>query len=188
MAKLKKAALPERVQAKRLLKTYYKALHKAGWNNIGEGAYAQVFAKGDYVIKVAMDSPNYEEYLSYVLANQDNPHVPKIVSVHRYDLKKGDFRPAESSWDEDRGKTAVVVKMEKLKYKGWEAGEGVAGRLEKAAGYRRWDEKKYPALNKDEKVLVEILRQVWKGSGSDLGGPNLLFRGNTYVVTDPVYG
>lgn len=188
MAKLKKAALPERVKAKRLLKTYYEALRKDGWVEIGSGGYALVFAKGGYVIKVAMDSPNYEEYLSYVLANQDNPHVPKIVSVHRYDLKKGDFRPAESSWDEDRGKTAVVVKMEKLKFKGWEGSTRISGRLEKAAGQNPWDESEYQPLNKNEEVLVDILRHVWHRKGSDLGGPNLLFRGDTYVVTDPVYG
>lgn len=188
MAKLKKAALPERVQAKRLLKTYHKALRKDGWAEVGSGAYAKVFAKDDYVIKVAMDSPNYEEYLSYVLANQDNPHVPKIVSVHRYHLKKGDFRPKEYSWEEDTGLTAVVVKMEKLKYKGWDSDVGISDRLEKAAGYNPWDESEYAPLSKDEETLVDILRHIWKGRGSDLGGPNLLFRGNTYVVTDPVYG
>lgn len=188
MAKLKKAALPERVKAKRLLNEYYTDLKKDGWKNVGEGAYAQVFAKGRYVIKVAMDSPNYEEYLSYVLANQDNPHVPKVVSVHRYNLKKGDFRPALDSWDEDRGKTAVVVKMEKLEYKGWNATEGITSRIEALAGVSWQDPSNFDPATKEEKVVVDILRRVWKGKHSDLGGHNLLFRGNTYVVTDPVYG
>jgi hypothetical protein len=47
---------------------------------VGHGYYAGVFAKPDdpYVIKIYDFDPGYEQYLKYVIANQTNPHVPKL--------------------------------------------------------------------------------------------------------------
>ncbi len=47
-----------------------------------EGSYAKVFVSENYAVKMMMRSdPAYDHYLTFALANQNNPYVPKIFKI-----------------------------------------------------------------------------------------------------------
>lgn len=51
-----------------------------GWNLIGKGHEALVFANPnkDYIVKLFIPNTNSKDFLKFIINNQSNPHVPKL--------------------------------------------------------------------------------------------------------------
>lgn len=141
---------------------------------IGEGAYAGVFAKPDdpYVIKLFQQDPGYEKFLSYVLSNQQNPHVPRIkgkpVTIEKY---------------------YKIVRLEKLSKYSTDQHLDTYTRI---VGYVADYGKPYANVSNSKKLekqypqLIPLLQELSKHKYMlDLNPGNILFRGNVPVITDP---
>lgn len=174
MTKLKTSKLPDPMKPKGTLKKLENKLFSEGYFRIGSGAFATAYAKDDHVIKVAKNDVGYDTWLSIVLANQDNPFMPKIYDVKRFADVKVD-RNSEFKYD------VTVVSMERLHKDYSEFGrQNVGERLS-------WSRKSYQPKDVHEKQLVAILNKLEKERGRlDIGSSNVLFRGKQPVFTDPV--
>lgn len=142
---------------------------------VGHGYYAGVFAKPDdpYVIKVFDNDPGYEKYLKYVVANQTNPHVPKLRGRPvRFD---GSIR---------------VVRMEKLipittpeQEEIYKSIVSYIADFNKNYQYALINQKNIE--NKFPKLLPVLGELAENKEILDIGKQNIMFRGNIPVITDP---
>ena len=144
----------------------------------GEGLFAGVFSKPDdnWVVKLYYaDDSGYETYLKYVLQNQNNVHVPKIIGKPVTFLKK--YR---------------ILRMEKLrKYDiNNEDDQKIYSALINYIDFKKiypehipsnvqWLTDEYPQLSD----LIDLM--VKNHSSLDLHPGNIMFRGNVPVITDP---
>lgn len=142
---------------------------------VGHGYYAGVFAKPDdpYVIKIYDFDPGYEQYLKYVIANQTNPHVPKLRG-----------RPVRL------GNSIKIVRMEKLTPNTTPDQEEI---YKSIVSYIDDHTKHYQyALINQKNIedkfpkLLPVLDELAENKEIlDLGKQNIMFRGNIPVITDP---
>lgn len=183
--KIKRAKLPDRLQPTGNLDQFHDRLRTDGYKIIGNGLYAEVWAKDNddsHVIKVARDDVGYDEYLSYVLANQENPYFPRVFDVKR-------FKGVKNVWS---GGDITVVSMERLTKGGKKAKKQLSKRLHRGAKDATWytEEQKKAARamfkTKHEKQLLEVMTALSKTRGwLDLHDGNIMHRGNQLVVIDP---
>jgi hypothetical protein len=140
---------------------------------IGTGMYSSVLSRPDlnYVVKIFYNDPGYETYLKYMTKYQNNPHVPKI-----------------------RGKVMSVG-----------AGFKVV-RLERLTAYNKSPEQKhsldvigdYISMDKNRRSrfkndfpyqeMIPVLDDILQHTGLDMHDGNIMFRGSTPVITDPLGG
>jgi len=142
---------------------------------VGHGYYAGVFAKPDdpYVIKIYDNDPGYERYLKYIIANQTNPHVPKLRG-----------RPVRL------GNSIRIVRMEKLIPNTTTEQEEIYKSIinyiadhGKHYQYALINQKNIE--NKFPKLLPLLDELAENKEILDLGKQNIMFRGNIPVITDP---
>ncbi len=170
----------------------------------GAGMFGIVSCRedSDYVRKISLDDYAYNDFVTYVECNKDNPHLPKIKRVRR-------------------ASNGVIVIMERLEQVdlGWRAEEALAYVTEEAAigaemadcieyalgevgyGYDSEDEEEQML---DEECayeeLAELLEDAWdticavcdegraRAHNIDLHRANVMLRHDgTLVITDPWY-
>lgn len=123
-----------------------------------------------YVIKVFNQDPGYLEYLDYVLANQSNPHVPKIrgrymkINDDTYAVRMEELTDMDNDYrSEDRRILQMI--------------EG--------ADFRHAAQNAY--LQEHLPQLAQLMRDLDKmGLENDIYYGNVMKRGDTLVITDPV--
>ena len=54
---------------------------KSKFGDASKGCFASVFKTGRVAIKIFKRDRGYDDYLSFILANQGNPFVPKVFKV-----------------------------------------------------------------------------------------------------------
>ena len=154
---------------------YADQLRDKGWEPAGTGSYAKVYAKGNRVIKIAIGDDAYDCFLSYVLANQNNPYLPKIYKVERFIA--------------NHGSTYTVVEMEKLSpiYQSRNRNQiREVTQMEEDFFYTHkyvWKKSKAYAF---VAALMDYLRE-YVGHRPDLHTGNVMMRGNQLVITDPLF-
>lgn len=159
-----------------------RRMKNAGYEEyrIGWGFYASVWHyTGDpFVIKFFKDDRGYNEYLKFMLANQDNPHVPKIfgrpVSL-RHPYWKDIYR---------------IVRLELLEpYDGYNPYQNKMYQLIKNSvnGVNEYYKKElYQTFPKIEPIIDYLNK---KREAVDLNPGNIMFRGTTPIISDPLsYG
>ena len=162
-------------------KGYLRHLRKAGFKQIGSGAYSKVLAHPqvtDLVVKVVLNDPAYLEWAKVSLQHQGNPWFPRIhsMSVHR-----------ESKWD-----TYGVVVLEKLKPFNGGNGGVESNRVATLIEDLSWNNRakvaeKYFKLDPDLLECVKVLSKLGRKYSGDYHGGNCMLRGGVQVVvTDPV--
>lgn len=170
-----KTALPKPIPAQDTLAALAKRLREDGYKKVGSGAFAEVWAKGDVAIKVALDDEGYDLWLEECLKNQDNPYFPKIFDVKRFSKVKK-VRTHSYTWN------ATVVSMERLEQK---EEKYQAEQLGTKYGWAR--SRKIKTKDKHERELFKALDRVESSRGwLDIHSENILFRGDQPVITDPV--
>jgi len=175
---MKTVELPKRVKGKRTVEEYIHSLEELGYRHVGDGFYSEVLVGKNDVIKLAYDDPAYDDYLRYVLANQNNPYFPKIYSVHRY---KDTVR-----WESiDNKPNITVVKMERLQYGTQKQRRFSSNMMKKAGNDVRWQ----VPLSIDgryERQAAKVLGELFTKHREDLHTGNVMFRNGHTVIIDPV--
>lgn len=196
MKKIKRKKLPNYLEPQGTYTEFLDKLTSDGYGYVGDGLFSTVYAKDDtHVIKVAHGDKGYEVYLSYVLANQENPYFPRVFDVKR-------FKNVNRSW----GKGDVtVVSMERLEEGPEEKRQqkvAIGAFIKKStvsdkvSSWRRslWGDEKLAMENhpvhlrgKHAKQMLDVMRELSDSrDGLDLHDGNIMYRGNQPVIIDPV--
>ena len=188
ITKVKRKRLPASLKPSGTLEEFNERLEKEGYRRIGSGLFATAWAKDDtHVIKVASNDSAYEDYLSVVMAHQENPYFPRVFDVKRF---KG-----VGFYRKDGGDMNVtVVSMERLQPGEMEPKMALEGHIKLSAKHVIWDDKaleltkKYPMPNsKHSKQLFRVMKEMNREHGwLDLHSGNIMFRGEQPVIIDPV--
>lgn len=146
----------------------------AGWQYMGKGVAGVVFSKPDknYVVKIFnTDDRGYKLWLSFCMANQGNPFVPRI---------KGKPTPIN--------KELAAVRIERLIPSGGGAGTLSIGELqywyERGFYLEDWPKRYSPELRKPWIKVMSFLDN--SNNALDLHDQNIMFRDNQPVLVDPL--
>ena len=140
-------------------------LKQHGFARLGQGSFANTYEKPGYpyVFKLFKADPAYLWYFNYCKQHQDNPHVPKI---------KGNLIKISDD--------TFCVRMEKLT----PCRDHALAKTLRAATSRR---DSLNQLTKTYPQMVAILNDITKTQYvTDLSVANIMMRGNTPILTDPL--
>lgn len=161
------------------LRSFTDYLVAQGFARVGTGLFAAVYEKPGYpwLFKLFNYDTAYEKYIRWVIKNQNNPNVPKI---------KGKLFPINNN--------TYVIRMEKLTPINFSAvGQdiiklvSILDNFENTKSTRKniWVQENYPGI-------WAILRELERISHHhdvvpDIHHENIMMRGTTPVITDPLY-
>lgn len=157
--------------------TFTNYLKKKGFKELGQGSFGATYTHKNYpwVFKLFYNDPSYFKFFEFVRANQGNPYLPKI---------KGKYIKIANG--------VYMVRIEKLEPYKWhnEKQKEIAKAIEDI--YKPAQIKKRAARIKQVSPLLyttleKISKIVGKGDQLDLHSGNFMFRGDTVVITDPIY-
>jgi hypothetical protein len=180
---------------------------KGARRKIGEGCYGAVWASnegkrgaGNRVYKICATRANEFAYLAYAAACADelkgNPHVPRIYSIVEFKSTIVPDPNVRGRWDKS---SYTVICMEKLQPVGDPMGNPLNGCCYKfnsdehlatmcmmhSAVFDGTNEEHFnPKMFKVLKVIGRIQRA--NDRNIDIHSGNVMLRGNTLVVTDPL--
>jgi hypothetical protein len=157
-------------------------LKELGWELIGKGYYSLVYShpKYDYVLKVfTSNNRNWLRYIQHAMKDKSNPFFPKVVG-----------KPTKLS------DTAWAIRLEKLTPLAGEKDPIVKKYVDpklELSDPSFWDildpENEeflltyYPQLLKVLRIVDDISRS---NGDDDLDVSNVMKRGDTFVITDPI--
>jgi hypothetical protein len=148
-----------------------QAMESAGYSRLGKGSYGMVWHKPGQtsVVKLFRQDRGYEAFVRYCRKQRDNPHVPRFSSniLDVYDYK--------------------MIRIERLSKMG---SSPTNDRIHNSISgfFYCWNQtekmmtyiKKRPKL---EKVLIDVKSL---GCTIDMHMGNMMLRGRTVVITDPL--
>lgn len=145
-----------------------------GFKNVGEGSFAAVYEKAGYpwVFKVFNGDPAYMHFLKYAMKHQDNPHLPKIRGVMKVD------------------NNTYVVRMENLTNVklGQEPVTTLLKKLNNMDTYGDISERDVEWIKSNFPKIHEFFMDFpLAGYEYDIHSGNIMLRGNTVVIVDPLY-
>ena len=141
----------------------------------GAGGQGTVFKRyGDpYVIKVFYRDSNYLKYLKYVLAHQDNPHVPKVrgkpmkITPEAYAVRLEELQPVAPRDENEKQLVDSIINT---------------------LTWGRFKQNSYIRLEEPElyKMLLDLAKIYGDHNETDLIQANIMQRKDgTIVITDP---
>ena len=157
-------------------------LETQGFKHIGQGSFSEIYLKPGYpwMFKLWSHDPAYLWWITWAAKHQDNPNVPKVKGLP--------VRIAPGTY---------VVRLEKLRglirrkgnlSRGYDRLAYLVDRIESVDDLSKedlqWIRSEYPGV-------YDILRVIQKAGSDfvvDLHGDNIMLRGQTPVITDPVVG
>lgn len=151
-----------------------------GFKHLGSGNFGSVYERPGYpwVFKIFTYDKAYFNYLTYAMNHQGNPHIPKI---------KGKYIKIN--------KNTYAVRIEKLTPISDTAFRKISEILNKIDIIIHTDDKSNEdiAFIKNNYDLYELLMILYKTDtfseyGKDMHSSNIMMRGNTPVLVDPVIG
>lgn len=163
-----------RRRRKTKLDTLTAWLSNHGFKNVGQGSFGAVYEKPGYpwVFKVFNNDPAYMHFLRYAMQHQGNPHLPKIRGVMKIDNK------------------TYVVRMENLKEipLGSEPATKLVKILHNMDSYGDLDEKDVAWIKNTLPGIHQFFMSFpLAGYEYDIHYQNIMMRGNTIVLVDPLY-
>jgi hypothetical protein len=154
-------------------------LEKLGWTLLGSGMFSLVYSnpKYEYILKIFTEHTGGVDWLKYVVANQNNPFLPRVYG------KMWRISP-----------TAYAVRMERLTPFTSKTDPVFAKYIDPELNSRSWEEIFWP---ENEDFLKEhwpdllaafetILDLSSYNGDDDLNLSNIMKRGDSLVITDPV--
>ena len=157
-------------------------LETQGFKHIGQGSFSEIYLKQGYpwMFKLWSHDPAYLWWITWAAKHQDNPNVPRVKGL-----------PVKIAPE------TYVVRLEKLRglvpregnlSKGYDRLAYLVDRIESVDDLSKedlqWIRSEYPGV-------YDILRVIQKAGSDfvvDLHGDNIMLRGQTPVITDPVVG
>lgn len=150
-------------------------MQNQGFNILGSGISGMAFEKSNYpwVFKIFNDDEGYLFFYNYSRQNQNNPHVPKV---------KGKPLPITPN--------TFLVRIEKLQEL---PPKMYSSELVDIITSIDWAEEftieKQNILKKKYPTILPIITDIVNsGYSIDFNQNNLMARGNTLVITDPLLG
>jgi hypothetical protein len=158
-----------------------KFMQENGFSKLGSGAFANVYERPGYpwVFKIFTRDPAYLEWLGYVTANRGNEHVPKLrgkpfkINNDTFAVRMEKLSPLPDNYHDDPLIDAVM----------W-------------GGVPPTSQSKRTITDAGHTDLLSVLSAInniayggnshTKDYGADLHRFNVMLRGNTLVITDPV--
>lgn len=163
-----------RVITRDKLTAFSNYMQNQGFNVLGSGISGLAFEKSGYpwVFKIFNDDNGYLFYYNYSRQHQNNPHVPKVKGA-----------PIKITPD------TFLVRIEKLQ----EMSQAMyRSDLVDTITSIEWGDDLTPDKVKKLKKYPQILQIlndiINSGHSLDLNLNNLMARGNTLVITDPLLG
>ncbi len=175
-----------------------RKLYSAGWKKIGRGVFGSAYShpNKDYILKLFKRDVAYKKYLDLIQA-KGNAHFPKLrglpmkVNNNYSAVRMEKLKPLSASSDDQRELHNQAQDYIRC--------------LKKLDSFHIHNDRDIPQAKQLIKNLSEfssqhpeladalnlIHKHVFKttGAGWDLHGGNVMFRGKTLVITDPVaYG
>ena len=155
-------------------------LAELGWTLIGHGQFSLVYGnpKFNYVLKIfTQDTPGSIEWLEYVVANQNNPFLPRVHG---------------KMWRISH--TAYAIRMERLMPFKSKTDPVFAKYIDPELQSRHWEEifveentefleANWPDLASAFETILDLSQY---NGDDDLNLSNIMKRGNSLVITDPV--
>jgi hypothetical protein len=155
-------------------------LAELGWTLIGHGQFSLVYSnpKFNYVLKIfTQDTPGSIEWLEYVVANQNNPFLPRVYG---------------KMWRISH--TAYAIRMERLMPFKSKTDPVFAKYIDPELQSRHWEEifveentefleANWPDLAAAFETILDLSQY---NGDDDLNLSNIMKRGNSLVITDPV--
>lgn len=163
------------------LKKFTEFLADYGFKLVGKGSFGAVYEKPGYpwLFKLFTDDTPYEKYIRWVIAHQNNPHVPKI--------KGGLIKINDKTF---------VVRMEKLKPFNFMSSNLNLSTLsnilfnndfnELSSNQKAWIKSRFPQLPEVINAIEKIIASDY-GIDVDIHSDNIMLRGDVPVITDPLY-
>lgn len=151
-------------------------LKQYGWDQVGFGYYATVYEhpRYPYVVKIFVNDTAYAEYFTIMKENQGNPHVPKI---------RGNFMHV--------GDVGFAVRLEKLEQvhniRDPVFAQYIAPGLPRTM-HTIIREDNEPFLQENWPQLLSLIQQIKAVDFAhmDWASRNVMTRGTTLVITDPI--
>jgi hypothetical protein len=157
-------------------------LRSKGYEELGSGTFANVFqrkSRPNEVIKLfGTNDDAYESYINFIMKHQDNPHFPKVIGkpiliTHDYyAVKLEKLEPYEIKRDSVEFINNIDNYLHNFSSK---------SRNESFENYLDAFPKFKEALDLLKTHKDEVL------FGWDIHSGNIMWRGNTIVLTDPLY-
>lgn len=158
---------------------FIDSLKKMGYEleHMGSGMYANVFKRPNdpYVIKIFSQDTGYLKYVQYCLQHQDNPHVPKFrgkiirISGDTYAVRIEVLQPYQQGINYEADYAAHQL----IQY------DTMFGGLAQHPDIEAYS----PEL---KQLFVDLANLFGATTLTDLHKTNIMMRGNTLVITDPV--
>jgi hypothetical protein len=168
--------------------TLIKFLELRGYELLGDGAFSDVYAKpGEkFVLKIVHRDTSEDCYLKYinVIKNQRNPHFPKIGRIREYKTAKGDLWyiiPVEHLEKISRGElNSITGGTYAIDFEKYYRGHSLNQEDIEYAQRMRTEQ---PQLHN----ALMLIHNTFTGKcDMDLSRRNMMLRGSTLVLTDPL--
>ena len=153
-----------------------------GFKHLGTGNYGSVYERSGYpwVFKIFTYDKAYFDFLNYARRNQRNPHIPKIkgryirINKNTYAVRLEKLRPISDT--EFKKISEVLNKIDMI--------------LNNSDSDPTPDEVQFIKNNMNLYELMMTLTKTdtFMDYGVDLHQSNIMMRGNTPVLADPVIG
>lgn len=159
------------------LAKFTRYLEKYGFNHLGTGNFGTVYEKPGYpwVFKIFKGDRAYLYYIKYCKAHQDNENIPKIkghtirINNDTYAIRTEKLQPMVEADVAPIEKMTTYIRIRQH----YELGPGQLQKLNELASA-------YPGI-------YEILDALsTSGYGLDIHRGNVMLRGNTIVLSDPL--
>jgi len=172
-----------------------RILYNAGYEQVGEGYYAEVFARPDdkYVLKLFdYRDAQYRKFVAMAMNNR-NPHYPQFrgklikVAAEYYAVRMEMLSPLSNTGAGWNSKSDVIRAITRYCWEYWN--ESCAPSAQKLLNPTSPEitidelEKHQPGIKQACKNIVDILSNI---NQLDIHGDNVMMRGNVLVITDPV--
>lgn len=173
---------------------YYKILKDNGFRQRGGGSFSTLWIHPnyDYILKVFVNEDQaYKMWATVAMQNQNNPHFPKFVSrkvikitdsYYAIRMEKLDSVVGEKYYDNiaDQIRSCIIFAKQKNKTCAEILESG--GNYDKLRDYIDDNIQLLPAIETLKDIVTKYSSQFYL----DLSSHNIMLRGETIVLTDPI--
>ena len=183
-----------------------RKLRNAGWREAGQGVFGTVFLNPNkpYVLKLFKVDHAYQRFLKLIRSQPDNPHFPKLrglpmkvndeySAVRMEKLEKHQGHEKERHQEAKADLDAYLSYSSDLRQRIRDLRDAKdPARQEHIHNKIREINKKLEPIIKERPELVKSIDDIYHkvikptGANFDLHGGNIMWRGKTMVITDPV--
>lgn len=170
------------LQRQKQLDSFTEFMEKNGFKALGQGYHGAVYEKPGYpyVFKVYKDDPAYETFVRWAMAHQSNPNVPRFkgkplrIAPGTYVVRMENLEPMHGAHFD------LVRVLTRLSDE-WDYIKDLDGDMPREMS---WLDRNHPGIAE----IVSVAHNAWRDYVLDSHRDNIMLRGDTPVVVDPISG